>query len=609
MDAELARRLWDEAPDAAIVAEADGTILFWNRAAELIFGYSAAEAVGGTIRGLLLPEAAQNSRNNDGGGVSADAYEVVRRRKDGTLVYVNASSTLIRNAPRAPDWVLYTKRDVTLLKMERDANLMESRFGALLESMPDAIVLVNAIGRIVLINSRAAELFGYERPELIGKPVEILVPPPLRKAHGVQRGSFIAKPKARAMGAGLQLHGLRRNGEQFPVEISLSPLSTEVGTMVMSAVRDVTLNRKAEQKFRGLLESAPDAMIIADRGGLIALVNSQAERLFGYSRAEMLGKSIDSLVPLRFRGNHGAHREQFFMQPRPRAMGAGLELYGLRADGSEFPVEVSLSPLDAGDGLLVCTAIRDATDSRRKERALQKANRLKSEFLANMSHELRTPLNGIIGFSELLIDEKPGPLNERQKDYLNDVHTCGLHLLSLINDVLDLSKIEAGKMDLHPEAFALRRAIEEICSVLSPMAKKKNILLSSEIAVEMETVVLDRGKLVQVLYNLVSNALKFTESGGAVRIAAAQGPARRLLLTVTDSGIGISAEDLPKLFVEFQQLDSGPTRRHGGTGLGLALSKSLIELQGGSIAVRSEPGRGTSFVVSLPLDRQERSGN
>jgi len=379
--------------------------------------------------------------------------------------------------------------------------------------------------------------------------------------------------------------------------------------MVMSAVRDVTLNRKAEQKFRGLLESAPDAMIIADRGGLIALVNSQAERLFGYSRAEMLGKSIDSLVPLRFRGNHGAHREQFFMQPRPRAMGAGLELYGLRADGSEFPVEVSLSPLDAGDGLLVCTAIRDATDSRRKERALQKANRLKSEFLANMSHELRTPLNGIIGFSELLIDEKPGPLNERQKDYLNDVHTCGLHLLSLINDVLDLSKIEAGKMDLHPEAFALRRAIEEICSVLSPMAKKKNILLSSEIAVEMETVVLDRGKLVQVLYNLVSNALKFTESGGAVRIAAAQGPARRLLLTVTDSGIGISAEDLPKLFVEFQQLDSGPTRRHGGTGLGLALSKSLIELQGGSIAVRSEPGRGTSFVVSLPLDRQERSGN
>jgi PAS domain S-box-containing protein len=607
MDYELARRFWDEAPDAAIAAKAvDGTVLYWNRTAELIFGYSAEEAVGRTIRELLLPEGAPDPTQADSATETvAEAYEVVRRRKDGTLVYVNASSKLVRDTNQAADWILYTKKDVTQLKVKRDASLMESRFGALLESMPDAIVIVNGIGRIVLVNSGAEGLFGYARSELVGKPVEILVPTELRQAHSAQRLTYSAQPTARAMGAGLQLNGRRSNGEQFPVEISLSPLHTDTGTMVMSAVRDVTISRKAEQKFRGLLESAPDAMIIVSRDGSIELVNSQAERLFGYTRAQMLGRSIDTLVPARFRGNHDAHREGFFRQPRPRQMGEGLELYGLRADGTEFPVEISLSPLDAEDGLSVCTAIRDATESRRHERALHKANRLKSEFLAHMSHELRTPLNGVIGFSELLIDEKPGPLNAKQKDYLNDVHICGLHLLHLINDVLDLSKIEAGKMEFYPERFDLSQAIDESCSVVSTLAQKKNITLSRETAPGIGTVILDRGKFMQVLYNLLSNALKFTDHAGTVQIASAMSPQQQLLITVTDTGVGIRAEDLPKLFVEFQQLESGPTRRHGGTGLGLALTKRLIELQGGSISVISQPAQGTSFIVTLPLSRPE----
>ncbi len=482
----------------------------------------------------------------------------------------------------------------------RDARLVDARFGALLDSTPDAIVIVNRTGHIVLANVHALRMFGYERAELLGQAVEVLLPERFRGAHHGHRSSFLARPHTRAMGVGLELFGLRRRGEEFPVEISLSPLDTEQGQMVMSAVRDLTDRKRAEQKFRGLLESAPDAMVIVRSDGRIALVNSQAERLFGYPREELLGQPVEMLVPLRYRGRHEDHRSAFFGQPRARSMGAGLELYGLRRDGSEFPVEISLSPLETEEGMFISSAIRDATERRNFERSLQEASRLKSEFLANMSHELRTPLNGIIGFSELLIDEKPGPVNAKQREYLTDVLTSGRHLLRLINDVLDLSKIEAGRMDLVPEAFDVAHAIEEVCGVMSPLAARKGISLNLETGRSSGTVTLDRQRFVQVLYNLLSNAVKFTDDGGTVRIEA-RVESGRLRLAVQDTGIGIRAEELAKLFVAFQQIDSGTARRYEGTGLGLALTKRLIALQGGSIDVRSEPGRGSTFSVALPL--------
>jgi len=594
-------------PDAVFVLDRDGTVLHWNDAAHRLFGYAPADAVGRAWLELLgspAQEAAFSALLERAGRERSVVDESVLQCRDGSRLHASGSIAAVRDRKGTVTGFVVTKKDVTSLKLQRDTKLVEAKFRDMLEHTPDAMLIVNVTGHIVLLNAQAEELFRRPRRDLIGRPVERLMPERYREQHRTHRASFHDNPRTRTMGAGLELFAVRGDGTEFPAEVSLSPVETEEGRMVMCAVRDLTERRRARQRaermFRDLLESAPDAMVIVDETGRIVLVNSQTVALFGWQREELLGEPVETLIPHRFRGQHPGHRAGFFAQPKVRQMGAGLDLFGLRKNNTEFPVEISLSPIQTEDGLLVASAIRDATERRRAEQLLQEANRLKSEFLANMSHELRTPLNGILGFSELLVDQRAGALNDKQREYLTDIHECGKHLLQLINDVLDLSKVEAGRMELWPETFSPSTAVSAVCALVGPIARKKRIRLTPAPDMSVTPVTLDLQKFKQILFNLLSNAVKFTDPGGQVDVLLEEQDASQLCLKVRDNGIGIAPGDMSRLFEAFRQLDGGPSRQYGGTGLGLALTRRLVELHGGTVHVDSVQGEGSTFTVVLP---------
>ena len=493
---------------------------------------------------------------------------------------------------------------------------------ALLDAAPFGVVALDAAGRIKLWSRSAQDILGWTEQQVLGRPLP----------------SAMELPDASRNESEMRL--TRSDGSA--IDAAVWTLPWQAGTVViftdnsprrnnereiqnlMEREKEALTQVRAERRFRDLLEAAPDAIIEVDGEGSILLLNAVAEQLFGYRREELLGQSVEVLVPDHVRGIHAAHRAHYRAHPVTRPMGSGLDLRARRKDGSTFPVEISLSPVKSEEGFRVTAVIRDISERKQAEERLrlvqtkytrelelrnqeiERATRHKSEFLANVSHELRTPLHTVIGFSELLAEETKGPLNADQKRFINHIYKDSQHLLSLINEILDLSKIESGKLQLSRETLELGAIVNDVLSSIRPQGLAKTLAIGTDVTAPV-FVSGDRIRVKQILYNLLSNAVKFTPSGGYIRVSAepSGGFAR---ISVTDTGIGIPPEEHESIFDTFHQAATVGGSLREGTGLGLPITRRLVEAHGGRMSLESEPGKGSRFSFTLPLARTYEKG-
>jgi PAS domain S-box-containing protein len=492
----------------------------------------------------------------------------------------------------------------------------EAFYSQLLDAAPDAMIVVGEDGVINLVNVQTERLFGYGRAELLGQPVDVLIPERFRQGHGMNAARFFASAGSRPMGSGLELFGRRKDGSEMPIEVSLSPLHTERGMTVSAAIRDISERKKLEagaallaSRLGSAVESIQDAFAIFDRSDRLVLCNSVYRRLVGESLSGPLaGRSYEELLDawiedIAFsdeaeRGRFRAERLAGRLHDQTRTCDVRMR------DGRSLRI----ADRRTADGGIVKT-IWDLTDDvhlaeqlREARGAAEAASRAKSDFLSSMSHELRTPLNAILGFAQLLRCDKKDPVSDRHKERIDWILRGGDHLLRLIDDVLDLSRIEAGGVSISTEPVDVRDVLEEMRTTLAPMAARQGVQIEvGDFPAKFPVVAADRTRLVQILMNFGSNAIKYNRKAGTVAFVASVLSPGYVRVTVRDTGLGIPVEKQDKLFQPFQRAgqETGPIE---GTGIGLVIARRLAELMHGSVGFRSVAGEGSEFWVDVPID-------
>jgi PAS domain S-box-containing protein len=519
-----------------------------------------------------------------------------------TFVRIRSTSAVASPQLRLPEF-----------RMSQDpSHALERRLRAAVESSPSGILMTDAEGRIVLVNREVERLFGYAREELLGKSVDMLVPSYVRASHGTHRRGFLTDPRVRAMGQGRDLFGLRKDGSQVPIEIGLTPVATEEGMFVLSSIVDIGSRKRAEERFRIAVESSPNGMVMIDQAGTVILVNREVERMFGYSRSALLGQPIDKLVPLRFRDRHPIFRADFFHDPRTRAMGVGRDLFGLRKDGAEIPVEIGLNPIETDDGLFVLGSIVDIStrkeaeaERHRLEDQLRQAQKLEAvgTLAGGIAHDFNNLLGAIVGYAELIGEgiKEEGQVREDLRELLKAADRGR----QLVEHILTFSR----RQDV------VRRPIA-LAGVLQDATKMLRATLPASIEIRLHThpgvprVLADSTSVHQILMNLATNSAHAMPSGGTISILlepfyVRDSMARKrpdmhegayALLMVTDTGIGMDAETRNRVFEPFFTTKLPGT----GTGLGLAMVHGIMRDHDGAVELESELDHGTTVRCFFP---------